>query len=171
MFLAARISYIRFFTALQIYEFHTSKIIILWDSCTHTWLTWRIERNLLSRFHFTSKINSRVRPLKALKRLAILNAHKGLSLLFYLLLKVELREVEAWIFRKIVFTICLFKLLGLSKFDISLWQRAFDACRIKKKNSSIHFTKLNQVILGNKWNFSTNMKVFYFFGQISISAS
>ena len=31
VFLAARISYIRFFTALQIYEFHISKIIIdLW---------------------------------------------------------------------------------------------------------------------------------------------
>ena len=28
MFLAARISYIRFFTAVQIYEFHISKIII-----------------------------------------------------------------------------------------------------------------------------------------------
>ena len=28
VFLAARISYIRFFTAVQIYEFHISKIII-----------------------------------------------------------------------------------------------------------------------------------------------
>ena len=32
MFIAARISYIRFFTAVHIYDFHISIIIILWET-------------------------------------------------------------------------------------------------------------------------------------------
>ena len=36
----------------------------------------------------------RVRPLWALKRLAVLNAHKGLPLIFYLLHKESGNEVE-----------------------------------------------------------------------------
>ena len=56
VFLAAEISYIRFFTTVQKYEFHISKIIILRDSFTPTWLTWRTQSIVMVLFHKQDKI-------------------------------------------------------------------------------------------------------------------
>ena len=60
MFIAARISYIRFFTAAHIYDFHISTIIILWE-------TLEMRRKYLL-------IPSHVRKCKTVKRDRVFNA-------------------------------------------------------------------------------------------------